>query len=58
MGQPVGPHGFGDGKTLCARPGAEPVGTAEIGHALPVGALVFVQIGVVKLIGDRIAGIA
>ena len=57
MGQPIGPHGVRDPQTdggLWECPA--PVIAREIDHLLILRAFVLVQIGIVKQVGDRVAG--
>ena len=56
VGQAVLPHLIGDLQRDGGGPGARPVAPAQVGDILAVVTLVLVQIGVLKQVGDGLAG--
>ena len=56
MGQAVGPHLVRDMERLGRGEGAEPIAAGEVGQGLTAVAAVLVQVGVLKAVGDGLAG--
>ena len=56
VGQAVLPHLIGDLQRDGGGPGARPVAPAQVGDILAVVALILVQVGIFKQVGDGLAG--